>query len=143
MFIGISLATMLGILAVWSCTMEDGARCQLPGDCASGICCKKPIGCAPDPNCSGVCTATQAICDDMFGTDGGADADTPLDDAAVEADAEAEVEGGEEAEAEAEVESGEEAEAEAEVETEAVEEADTSLDVDEDAPTDSAAETDL
>jgi hypothetical protein len=97
MFIGLGLAVTLGGLALYSCTMDDGGRCQLNADCASGYCCK---GAAAELSTDGFCAADEAACNAHFGLDGG---DTVREDSRVEAEAEAEAEAEVEEEAEAEV----------------------------------------
>ncbi|MBI5501499.1 MAG: hypothetical protein HY907_14735 [Deltaproteobacteria bacterium] len=102
LFIGLAIATTLGTLALWSCSQEDGERCQRNDDCASNYCCKTTIG--AEPTDSGICVANEAACRALGGTDGGTD--TTRDDAGTEVR-----EDGAEAEAEAssETSDGEEA----------------------------------
>ena len=109
MFIGLGLAVTLGGLALYSCTMEDGGRCQLNSDCSSNYCC---LPAAAELGTDGFCALDEAACNAHYGRDGG---DTAREDSGAAAEAEAEAETEVEEEAEAEVE--EEAEAEAVVET--------------------------
>ncbi|MBN1770007.1 MAG: hypothetical protein JXB32_02005, partial [Deltaproteobacteria bacterium] len=88
LYIAFAAAAALGLGLGLSCTQDDGGRCQIHSDCASGICCKTNP--AADHTSDGICTATQAICDELIG--GGTDADADGDgdaDVPVEAEAEA------------------------------------------------------
>jgi hypothetical protein len=126
-FIGLALATTLGILGLGSCTQAEGERCQRDEDCESGlVCCKEALA---EPTSDGICRPEGAACASTP-TDGGSD--TTREDAGSEAEATAEAEA--EATAEAEAEATAEAEAEAveevaeETDAETVEEAEADVD---------------
>lgn len=82
LYIGIATRVVVGLAVVAACAQHEGERCQIHSDCASNVCCK--INPAATPSDDGICTATQAACDELRGQRPNVDAgtDVPADTAA-------------------------------------------------------------